>query len=398
MGQTVSRTSGDDTLQSRGGDTVRGKAGRDTLVATDVRGLAFDPMDPSSGTVTFIDDSTPFFSAIENFLFDDTRDGIVEDADAIGPGFVDDAGRGIDAQDAILPGHGRDHDVVEARADDDTVNGNDGHDTLDGGAGADRLYGTDDGDALRGGAGDEVDGGEGGRDNDTLMLARGTRVVDDPFLPENGVAAFRDGSTLTFRNIEHVVIPCFTPGTMIQTDRGEVAVEDIAVGHRVLTRDRGYQSIVWVGRRQISRAEMAANPHLVAVRIEQGALGQDMPTRDMYVSPQQRLLAQGPRTKLLFGETEVLVPALHLVGYPGITRADVAGTTYIHIMCAKHEVIWSDGIWTDSFQPDDLTLAGLDAAQRFEIEEIFPSLRHDASGFAAARRTLRRHEADLLLS
>jgi hypothetical protein len=177
-----------------------------------------------------------------------------------------------------------------------------------------------------------------------------------------------------------------------------VLVEAIRIGDRVLTRDRGFQPIRWVGRRQLTEPEMADAPHLAAVRIAKGALGPDMPTRDMHLSPQHRLLVQGPRTKLLFGDTEVLVPALHLVGYPGISRADTVSTDYIHIMCDHHEVIWSDGIWTESFQPGDQTLAGLDAAQRYELEEIFPTLRAQPAQFAAARRTLRRHEADLLLS
>jgi hypothetical protein len=123
-----------------------------------------------------------------------------------------------------------------------------------------------------------------------------------------------------------------------------------------------------------------------------------MPMRDMHVSPQHRLLAQGPRARLLFGESEVLVPALHLVGYPGITRATVASMDYIHLMCDRHEIIMADGIWTESFQPGDQTLAGMDAAQRFELEMIFPELVPGAAGFAAVRRTLRRHEADLLLA
>jgi Hint domain len=71
---------------------------------------------------------------------------------------------------------------------------------------------------------------------------------------------------------------------------------------------------------------------------------------------------------------------------------------YIHIMCDQHEVIMSDGIWTESFQPGDQTLAGMDAAQRYELELLFAELAPGGAGFAAVRRTLRRHEADLLLA
>ena len=41
-------------------------------------------------------------------------------------------------------------------------------------------------------------------------------------------------------------------------------------------------------------------------------------------------------------------------------------------MFDRHEVILADGVWTESFQPEDDTLAGLDNARRSEIFEIFP--------------------------
>ena len=64
-------------------------------------------------------------------------------------------------------------------------------------------------------------------------------------------------------------------------------------------------------------------------------------------------------------------------------------------MFDRHEVILADGVWTESFQPEDHTLAGLDNARRSEIFEIFPKLRlstgrHD---FGAARRVLSMREA-----
>jgi Hint domain len=383
MSRTVSGTAGDDSLHAAGGDTVLGGDGYDALIVTDVRSLAFDPIDPTAGTVTFVNDSALFFASIERFLFEGGRDGIVDGPtaeDAISAGFADAGGDAMDAGDAILPGEAGQDDIVEADGGEDTFFSGLGNDAIDGRAG------------------DEIERGAGGDDHDRLIVARGATVTYEELQPERGGVNFADGGTLTFRNIDTVVIPCFTPGTLIQTDRGEVLVEAIVPGDRVLTRDRGYQAVRWVGRRHLTKDDLGVTPHLVPVRIERGALGPDMPSRDMQVSPQQRLLVQGPRTKLLFGETEVLVPALHLIGYPGIGRADVAITDYIHIMCDRHEVIWSDGIWTESFQPGDQTLAGLDAAQRGELQEIFPALRARSGGFAAARRTLRRHEADLLLS
>ena len=43
--------------------------------------------------------------------------------------------------------------------------------------------------------------------------------------------------------------PCFTPGTVIETETGPRLIETLAPGDRVLTRDRGMQPVLWIGRR-----------------------------------------------------------------------------------------------------------------------------------------------------
>jgi hypothetical protein len=72
--------------------------------------------------------------------------------------------------------------------------------------------------------------------------------------------------------------------------------------------------------------------------------------------------------------------------------------TYIHFMFDQHEVVLSNGCWTESFQPGDHTLQGIGNAQRTEILELFPELgtKQGLAGYQAARRSLKRHEAMLL--
>ena len=79
---------------------------------------------------------------------------------------------------------------------------------------------------------------------------------------------------------------------------------------------------------------------------------------------------------------------------------EVSWVTYVHIMFEQHEVILSDGSWTESFQPGDQSLAGIGAAQRNEILELFPELgtREGIDGYISARRSLKKHEAQLLTS
>ena len=52
------------------------------------------------------------------------------------------------------------------------------------------------------------------------------------------------------------VTPCFTPGTMIATLRGERAVETLQQGDKIVTRDNGVQEIAWIGGRVLGRADI----------------------------------------------------------------------------------------------------------------------------------------------
>ena len=214
---------------------------------------------------------------------------------------------------------------------------------------------------------------------------------------EDGFVTFDDGSTFKFEEIERV-IPCFTPGTLIATPRGEVPVEALEVGDRVITRDNGIQVVRWVGRQDLSADRLEADGALRPVRIAQGALGHGLPERDMVVSPQHRVLIANDETMLYFDEREVLVAAKHLVGRPGVERLGTDAVSYVHVMFDNHEVILSDGAWTESFQPGDGSLKGVGRAQAEEILAIFPELRtpEGRAGYTAARRMLKRQEAEML--
>ena len=196
---------------------------------------------------------------------------------------------------------------------------------------------------------------------------------------------------MSFSNVERI-IPCFTPGTRIDTARGEVPVEEIVVGDLVLTRDNGYRPIRWVGRRDLSAAELVVRPELCPVLIRAGALGHNEPNQDMMVSPQHRFLFAGGWIELLTGESEVLVAALHLTGRLGIERLTARPVSYIHLLFDAHEIVLSDGTWSESFQPGRATLGSMDDLQRREIFALFPEL--DASpSFVAARPSAKGFEA-----
>ena len=164
------------------------------------------------------------------------------------------------------------------------------------------------------------------------------------------------------------------------------------------TLDGEVQPVRWIGRKRLSLAHLVVNPSLRPVLIPAGALGRGLPLRDMRVSPQHRVVLDGPRAEMLFGEPEVLVAAIHLVGQAGIRQELSLGIEYIHVLCDAHEILCSDGIWSESFQPAGRTVDAMDKAQQAEIVALFPELAGCDVAFPAARLTLKAHEARVLLA
>ena len=407
----------DDVIDgNQGNDIITGAEGNDTIDGGQGDDLVYGGYGPGIPDAVNIPDATDLRPAngrdsITGGMGNDTIYGM-DDADTIAGGQDNDLIYGGIDDDSI--GGETGNDRLFGDDGNDTVNGGQGNDTLTGGAGLDLLSGEADRDdfligAQSQGAGDTVYGGAGGDDFDRLILTgagpyRLAGVVEDS--DGNGIdgrVEFLDADgnvtgSLSFTNIEEIV-PCFTPGTLIATPKGEVPVESLKAGDRVITRDNGIQEIRWAGQKSLGWKELAANPHLKPVLIRQGSLGNGLPERDMMVSPNHRMLVANDRTALYFDEHEVLVAAKHLVAGVGIQAIDSIGTTYIHFMFDRHEVVLGNGAWTESFQPGDMTLKGMGNAQRAEIFELFPELRTDAglNDYQAARRTLKRHEARLLV-
>ena len=391
-------------------DTITGGEGNDTLIG----GAGADSLDGGSASDT-----------LDGGSGNDTLAG-GEGDDSILGGAGDDLADGGTGQDTIRGGEGNDtltggdgDDRVYGDAGNDSLAGGQGQDLLDGGIGNDTLQSDDGVDTLIGGddrdtfivnsrdAGnnDSIDGNEGGDDWDTLDLtdAGPLRINYDPTNHENGTVSFLDDhgnvtGSLTFKNIENVIPPCFTPGTLVATPRGERLVEELREGDKILTRDNGIQEIRWIGRTDLTRSQLMASPHLKPVLIKAGSLGNGLPERDMLVSPNHRMLVANERTALYFEEHEVLVAAKHLVDNRGVMTVETLGTSYIHFMFDRHEVVLGNGAWTESFQPGDHSLEGLGNAQRAEILELFPELRtrEGLESYSAARKTLKKHEAALL--
>jgi len=191
---------------------------------------------------------------------------------------------------------------------------------------------------------------------------------------------------------------CFTEDTMIDTPDGARPVQDIREGDWVLTKDNGTQQVMWRGQRRMSGARFFAMPELRPVRIRAGAFEAGRPDRDLLVSPKHRLLVQGAMAKSLFNTEEVMVAAELLVNDHSIlVDYNVAATTYHHLMMEDHQVLFANGVETESFHPASTTLDTLDAQDRDRLLGLMPGVEHDPLSYGDfARRDLSQSEAAIL--
>lgn len=196
----------------------------------------------------------------------------------------------------------------------------------------------------------------------------------------------KDGnSDIPYNSIPSII--CFTPGAMITTPRGQVAVENLRMGDLVITADNGLQAIRWVGRKRMTGARLQAYPELRPVRIRKDAFGNGLPERDMWVSPQHRMLVRSERTALDYGETEALVPAKGLLNDLSVTiDYGLRETEYVHILFDRHEVIFANATPTESFHPGHHALDTIEDDARGELFEIFPELEQKPTEYGPTAR------------
>jgi hypothetical protein len=341
---------------------------------------------------------------------------------------IEDESWGIDSIRALSLG------PQDGRGEADVLLGGDGADLLIGGAGDDRLDGGEGNDSLEGGAGDDRITTGGGRDTIVLSRGGGTDTVTDFASWDWGdvtedridISALRGGSgpdgrvvwrdivvgrtregdaVLGFPEGERLIlmgvpperfdtwqsaqatgIPCFTAGTLIRTPSGETPIERLGPGDLVLTRDDGPQPLRWLAMRRVGSAELAAQPELRPVRIAPGTLGN---ARPLLVSPQHGLVV-GLAAR---GGGEGFARAIQLArmrGGKARIAAGVRSVTYLHMAFDRHEVVFANGIATESFHPGPRALDALAPMARADFDRLFP----DPSAYGGpARRYLGR--ADL---
>ncbi|NEQ95838.1 MAG: Hint domain-containing protein [Cyanothece sp. SIO2G6] len=136
-------------------------------------------------------------------------------------------------------------------------------------------------------------------------------------------------------------IECFLKGTRILGDRGEIAVENLTIGDHILTATGQMEPIKWVGRQTVDPRQVTHPLRGYPIWIKAGALGDELPHRDLYVSPDHALLVEG-----------LLINAGALVN--GLSILETVPTepfVYYHVELYQHSLLVAEGTATESYLP-----------------------------------------------
>ncbi len=184
-------------------------------------------------------------------------------------------------------------------------------------------------------------------------------------------------------------LACYCRGTLIRTARGDVAVEDLAIGDEVVTLGGSAKPVRWLGQRCYDGRFISGQRHMLPVRIRAGALGDGLPRRDLHVSPEHAMFLDG-----------LLIPAGALVNGVSITQPSrVEAVHYFHVELETHEVILAEGAWSESYVEDDNRGVFHNAHEHAAlyplhhgVEPTYCAPRHDhGEALEAVRRRLDRH-------
>ena len=167
---------------------------------------------------------------------------------------------------------------------------------------------------------------------------------------------------------------CFDKLTEIERSDGSlVKIESLRVGDSITTKTNGDQKIRWIEKTVVTLETLKQFPKMKPIRIKQGALGN---SQDLIVSAQHAIYIDHKTSGQRLGlETEALVPAKALINGDDIfVDEPKEPVVYYHMLFDEHQIVKSNGIWSESYRPGKWSLSVMDEQKRAELFFLFPEL------------------------
>ena len=124
-------------------------------------------------------------------------------------------------------------------------------------------------------------------------------------------------------------------GAQLLTLDGEIPVEFLSVGDKLITRDTGISKVMHIQR-------STRDVHTIALAA--GSLGHTRPERDARLAGDQMVLIRDWRARALFNSERALVAARSLVDQEFITDLGMKETTLYQIFCDGPHILYADGL------------------------------------------------------
>ena len=191
----------------------------------------------------------------------------------------------------------------------------------------------------------------------------------------NGVTSPVSAADLQAMNVPGYALACYLRGTRILTDRGEVPVEQLRIGDLVMTVSGKEKPIKWIGARCYDGRFVARNRKVLPILIHAGALADNVPTRDLLVSPHHALYLEG-----------VLIEAKDLVNDASIVQVEtVERVDYFHVELFSHDVIFAEGTQAETFIDNDSRAMFQNVEDYFTLYPEPPGKGNGSRSFAPRR-------------
>ncbi|TMM54285.1 Hint domain-containing protein [Sulfitobacter sabulilitoris] len=124
-------------------------------------------------------------------------------------------------------------------------------------------------------------------------------------------------------------------GTTLLTLDGEIPVEFLSQGDKVITRDSGIAKVDHI---------QTVTRRMRTIALAAGSLGHTRPERDALLAGDQMVLIRDWRAQALFSSDRALVAARALVDGEFITDLGVQDQTLFQIFCDGPHILYADGL------------------------------------------------------
>ncbi len=187
-------------------------------------------------------------------------------------------------------------------------------------------------------------------------------------------------------------------GSMLSTEAGQTAVEDLQPGDMVKTRDSGFLPVRWISSCSLGVDADDEVSDSWPLRLRADALGELRPLQDLIVSPRFRVLTNHPSCAALFGSSETLAPASDLLDGDTVMRVRPSrDLVFYNLMLDSHQIIEANGLETESYHPGNFGVAVMSLEMQTHLRHLFPHLSGDLNRFGRSiRPILKGFEAEVL--